>query len=141
MIVDRKEFKKFWKSKLFVPYIIFCNDKYSILSLEEIDYIINLYKEYLFKNKIVSNNNWDCSKFAMLFKHIGDLYHRQKDDGSHLAIGVTHIKLPRENYDHALNLIFFYDKDKNLRYTFFEPQNFTLKEDKDMFKNIEFLYF
>jgi hypothetical protein len=140
MIVDRKEFKKFWKGCWFVPNITFCNDQYYIPTLKEINQkIIPEYKAFILNNNLQLKDSWSCSKFSQTFKLISDMYNRENNN-SHISIAIAHIKLKKEKHDHALNFI-IYHENFNIKYTFFEPQNLSFIKDEDFFKNLEFLYF
>lgn len=140
MIVDRKEFKKFWKGYWFIPNITFCSDQYYIPTLKEInEKIIPEYRGFILKNNLQVKDSWDCSKFSQTFKLISDIYNTQNNN-SHISIGIAHIKLKKEKNDHALNFI-IYQENNNIKYTFFEPQNLSFIQDKNFFKNLDFLYF
>jgi len=140
MIVDRKEFKKFWKGCWFIPNITFCNNEYYIPTLNEInEQIIPAYRAFILNNNLQLKDSWDCSKFSQAFKLISDIYNTKNND-LHISLGIAHIKLKKEKYNHALNFI-IYQQDNNIKYTFFEPQNLSFIEDKNFFKNLEFLYF
>jgi len=141
MIVDRKKFQKFWKLPWNLPEIVFCNEKYYIPSLEEIEInIIPLYNDFIKRYNIGRNNSWNCSKFSQTFKLVCDIYYKEKNCDAHFAISIAHIELKKSQYDHALNLI-FYKKDDNIDYIFFEPESNQLYKDNTKFKNIKFLYF
>lgn len=141
MIVNRKEFKKFWKFPWNLPDIIFCNENYYLPTLEELENkIIPIYKQAIEKYNLKRNNNWDCSKFANTFKLICDIYIKDKNNDSHFAVSIAHIEIKESKYDHALNLI-FYKNDNNIDYIFFEPESLELYKDKKKFKNLKFLYF
>lgn len=142
MIVNRNEFKKFWKKKFFIPNIIFCNDTYYIPSLEEIEAnVISKYKEYLISQKISKKENWDCSKFAILFKTFFDLYYRKIENKGHAAVAIAHVNLKKQKYVHALNFIIYKDNFNNIDYIFFDGENCALFKNQLFFKNLEFLYF
>lgn len=141
MIVSRKEFKKFWKFPWNLPHIVFCNENYYLPTLEELETkIIPIYKQTIEKFNLNRNKNWDCSKFANSFKLICDLYNKDKNDDSHFAISIAHIEVKESEYDHALNLIFYKNKN-NIDYIFFEPEFLKLYKDDKKFKTLKFLYF
>jgi hypothetical protein len=141
MIVDRKEFKKFWENSKEYPYIVFCNKNYYIPTLDEIqEKYIPTYNKFISKNNLFVNKNWDCSKFANSFKIICDIDHKNKNDDSHLAVAIAHVNIENSEYNHAINLL-IYRKEKDIDYIFFDPQNNKLYKTEQTFKNLEFLYF
>jgi hypothetical protein len=142
MIVDRNEFKKFWKKKFFIPNIIFCNDTYYIPSLKEIEIdLLPKYKQYLINENIIRKESWDCSKFAILFKTFFDFHYSKINNYGHVAIAIAHIKLKKQKYDHALNFLIYKNENNVLNYIFFDPENVIFLKNEILFKNLEFLYF
>lgn len=141
MIVNRNEFKKFWEKAKKFPHLTFCNENYFLISLEDLNnkYIIN-YLNFIEKNKLNTTDNWDCSKFAMSFKLCSDILHKDSNNDSHLAIGIAHIALKDQKFDHAANMIIYKDKD-SIDYIFYDPQNKMLLDKKKSFKGLTFLYF
>lgn len=139
MIVDRSEFKFFFKD--LDLNMIFCSKKYYLLSIENVKDFIQKYRKNIQEIGLTPGKNWDCSKFCMHFKNFCDLIYKNIPNGGHLAIGICHIELEEEVYDHAVNLIFYKSKDNKIDFLFYDPQSNEFSKDKNFFKKIRFLYF
>jgi hypothetical protein len=140
MIVNRTEFIKFWEKASEFPRIVFCNDHYYLMSLNELynRYIPN-YENFIKNNNLVAGENWDCSKFALAFKLSCDMIYFDDKTDSHLAVGIAHLNLSDNQFDHAINFI-IYQKDSKQDYILYDSFN-KAELNKNNFKNLSFIYF
>ena len=149
MFINKKDISKPWKNHKGknAPFIAIPSPLYYAPLPEEIQKINKFYhEEFINKNDIEYKKQWNCCKFAESYKIMANLYFNKfmNKDAYSLAVGSVYMlrKKDKNAYiPHVMNIIFYQDYDRGLKYNFFEIGNIAENITKKEFNSIELIIF